>query len=250
MFNLNRIIAGSLRGRLVVAAVAIVVSAVGIAIALSLPVDVLPDLNRPTVTILSEAHGLVPEDVERLVTRPLEQALNGATGVARVRSSSGLGLSVVWIEFGWDTDIFRDRQVVQEKLALAAPHLPPGAQPSMAPVASIMGQVLQVGLKSRSGATHAERLREIADVEVWPRLRSLEGVAQVVLVGGRPKQLQVVADLAAMRAHDVSLEEVEAAIRASNTFGTGGVLPMGPEGPLVAVTGLLRGEQDLRSAVV
>src|SRR5262245_49606420 len=219
-------------------------------IALGLPVDVLPDLNRPTVTILTEAHGLVPEDVERLVTRPLEQTLNGATGVTRVRSSSGLGLSVVWVEFGWETEIFRNRQVVQEKLASAASQLPPGVEPQMAPIASIMGQILQVGLRSRSGTTDTVRLREIADVDVWPRLRAIEGVAQVVRIGGSPKQLQVVVDARSLRAHDVSLEDVEGAIRAANVFGSGGVLPMGPEGPLVAVPGLVRGTEDLRSAVV
>src|SRR5262245_52882099 len=160
---------------------------------------------------MTEAHGLVPEDVERLVTRPLEQSLNGATGVTRVRSSSGLGLSVVWVEFGWDTEIFRNRQVVQEKLAAARASLPPGVETEMAPIASIMGQVLMVGLRSKSGKTDTVRLREIADVDVWPRLRSLEGVAQVVRIGGSPKQLQVIADARAMRAHDVSLEDLEAA---------------------------------------
>src|SRR5262245_65383626 len=112
---------------------------------------------------MTEAHGLVPEDVERLVTRPLEQSLNGATGVTRVRSSSGLGLSVVWIEFGWETEIFRNRQVVQEKLASVRTQLPPGVESEMAPIASIMGQVLQVGIRSRSGSTDTVRLREIAD---------------------------------------------------------------------------------------
>src|SRR5262249_18759580 len=153
----------------------------------------------------------------------------------RVRSSSGLGLSVVWVEFGWETEIFRNRQVVQEKLAAVRSQLPPGVEPEMAPIASIMGQVLQVGLRSRSGKTDVVRLREVADVDVWPRLRSLEGVAQVVRIGGSPKQLQVVADVRSMRAHGVSLEDVEAAIRDANVFGSGGVLPMGPEGPLVTV---------------
>jgi Cu/Ag efflux pump CusA len=250
MINLNRIIAGSLRGRLTVAAVALVVSAVGVAIALTLPVDVLPDLNRPTVTILTEAHGLVPEDVERLVSRPLEQALNGATGVTRVRSSSGLGLSVVWVEFGWETEIFRNRQVVQEKLAAAKAQLPPGVEPEMAPIASVMGQILMVGVKSRTGATDTIALREFVDTMVWPRLRALDGVAQVVRIGGSPKQLQVVVDVRALRAHDVTLEDVEASIVAANVFGSGGVLPIGPEGPLVAVPGLVRGADDLRLAVV
>ena len=250
MINLNRIIACSLRGRLTVAAIALVISAVGFGIAAGLPVDVLPDLNRPTVTILIETHGLVPEDVERLVTRPLEQTLNGATGVSRVRSSSGLGLAVVWVEFGWETEIFRNRQVVQEKLAAAKSQLPPGVEPEMAPISSIMGQVLQVGLFSRSGATDTTRLREIADTVVWPRLRALDGVAQVVRIGGSPKELQIIVDARALKARDVSLEQVEAAVRAANVSGSGGILAMGAEGPLVTVPGLVKGASDLSSAVV
>src|SRR5262249_2701501 len=160
------------------------------------------DLNRPTVTIMTEAHGLVPEDVERLVTRPLEQTLNGATGVTRVRSSSGLGLSGVWVEFGWETEIFRNRQVVAGKLPPAKSPTPPGLEPEMAPIASIMGQILMVGLRSRSGETDATRIREIADTVVWPRLRALDGVAQVVRIGGSPKELQVTVDARALRAHD------------------------------------------------
>lgn len=250
MINLNRIIAGSLRGRLSTAALFLVVSVFGTATALSLPVDVLPDLNRPTVTLLTETHGMVPEDVERLVSRPLEQALNGATGVTRVRSSSGLGLSVVWVEFGWETEIFRNRQVVQEKLAAAKAQLPPGIEPEMAPISSIMGQILQVGLYSRSGETDTTRIREVADTVVWPRLRALDGVAQVVRIGGSPRQLQVTVDARALRAHDVSIADVEEAIRAANLAGSGGILPMGPEGPLVTVPGLLRGASDLETAVV
>jgi CzcA family heavy metal efflux pump len=192
----------------------------------------------------------VPEDVERLVTRPLEQSLNGATGVTRVRSSSGLGLSVVWVEFGWETEIFRNRQVVQEKLAAAKSQLPPGLEPEMAPIASIMGQILMVGLRSRSGETDTTRIREIADTIVWPRLRALDGVAQVVRIGGSPKELQVTVDARALRAHDVALDQVEAAIRAANVSGSGGILRVGPEGPLVTVPGLVRGAADLESAVV
>jgi len=250
MINLNRIIAGSLRGRLIVAAIAIVISAVGIGVALGLPVDVLPDLNRPTVTLLVETHGLVPEDVERLVTRPLEQTLGGATGVSRVRSSSGLGLAVVWVEFGWETEIYRNRQVVQEKLAAAAGQLPPGVEAVMAPIASIMGQVLQVGLRSKSGATDATRLREVADTLVWPRLRALDGVAQVVRIGGSPKQLQIVVDARALRARDVTLEGIEEAVKAANVSGSGGVLQVGSEGPLVTVPGLVARASDLSDAVV
>ncbi len=250
MLNLNRIIASSLRGRGTIVLLAIGVCVYGIAVAASLPIDVLPDLNRPTVTIMTEAHGMVPEDVERLVTRPIEQSVNGATGVTRVRSSSGLGLSVVYVEFGWDTEIFRNRQIVQEKLAAAKAQLPPGIEATMAPIASIMGQILQVGLQSRSGKTDASALRAIADTTVKPRLLALPGVAQVVPIGGSPLQLQVVADARALRAHDVTLEEIAEAIRAANVAGSGGVLGVGPEGPTVTVPGLVKGPKDLESTLV
>ena len=250
MLNLNRIIATSLRARGTMALLALAVCGYGIAVALSLPIDVLPDLNRPTVTILTEAHGMVPEDVERLVTRPIEQAVNGATGVSRVRSSSGLGLSVVFVEFGWETEIFRNRQIVQEKLAAAKTQLPPGIEATMAPISSIMGQILQVGVQSKSGKTDASALRAIADTVVKPRLLALPGVAQVVPIGGSPRQLQVIADARALRAHNVTVEEIAEAIRASNVAGSGGVLGVGPEGPTVTVPGLVKGPGDLEAALV
>jgi CzcA family heavy metal efflux pump len=250
MLDLNRVIAASLRGRRVVAALALAVCAWGGAVALGLPVDVLPDLDRPTVTVMTEAHGLVPEDVERFVTRPIEQAVNGATGVERVRSASGLGLSVVYVEFGWDTEIFRNRQIVQEKLAAAKSQLPPGVEPAMAPISSIMGQILQVGVQSRSGKTDSSTLRSLADRVVKPRILSLSGVAQVVPIGGSPAQLQVTVDGRRLRAHDVTLEEVAAGIRAANRSGSGGVLPIGAEGPLVSVPGLVSRADDLEAALV
>jgi CzcA family heavy metal efflux pump len=250
MLNLNRIIASSLRGRGTILLLALAVCAYGIAVAVSLPIDVLPDLNRPTVTVLTESHGMVPEDVERLVTRPIEQSVNGATGVTRVRSSSGLGLSVVYVEFGWETEIFRNRQIVQEKLAAAKAQLPPGIEPAMAPISSIMGQILQVGIQSRTGKTDASALRAIADTMVKPRLLALPGVAQVVPIGGSPRQLQVIADARALRAHDVTLEEIAEAIRAANVAGSGGVLGIGPEGPTVTVPGLVRGPSDLENTLV
>jgi CzcA family heavy metal efflux pump len=250
MFNLNRVIAGSLRGRRVVAALALAVCAWGGYVALGLPVDVLPDLNRPTVTVMTEAHGMVPEDVERLVTRPIEQAVNGATGVERVRSASGLGMSAVYVEFGWDTEIFRNRQIVQEKLAAAQSQFPPGVEPVMAPISSIMGQILQVGLQSRSGDTDASTLRSLADRVVKPRLLSLRGVAQVVSIGGSPAQLQVTVDADRLRAADVTLEQVAEGIRATNRAGSGGVLPLGAEGPLVSVPGLVEGAADLEATLV
>jgi len=247
---LNRLIALALRHRMLTLVVALLVAVYGGVVATRLPIDVLPDLNRPTVTILTEAHGLVPEDVEQLVTRPIEQAVNGATGVARVRSSSGLGLSIVFVEFDWDTEIYRNRQIVQEKLQLARAQLPPGVEPQMAPIASIMGQVQIIGVRSRSGATDPTEIRAFVDQTVKLRLLSLPGVAQVVSIGGAPRQLQVIADADKLRAYDVAIEEVADAIRKSNVAASGGTLHVGPKGPLVTVTGLVREEGDLGQAVV
>ena len=143
---LNYIIKYALTNQLVIAMFAVAVSLWGTFVVMRLPVDVLPDLNRPTVTIMTEAHGLVPEDVESLVTRHVERVVYGASGVQRIRSSSGVGLSMVSVEFRWDVDVYRCRQIVQEKLQTLGGVLPPGAVPYMAPITSIMGQVQHIGL--------------------------------------------------------------------------------------------------------
>ncbi|MHC4449870.1 MAG: efflux RND transporter permease subunit, partial [Planctomycetota bacterium] len=228
----------------------IVVALWGTLVAVKLPIDVLPDLNRPTVTIMTEAHGLVPQAVEQLITRHIEQSVNGATGVTRVRSTSGLGLSVVFVEFGWETDIYLNRQIVQEKLQLARSQLPPGIEPHMAPISSVMGQIQLIGVRSRSGKTDPTEIRAFVDQSLKLRLLSLSGVAQVVTIGGAPKQLQVIADADKLRAYDVGLEELADGIRQSNVAGSGGFLNIGPKGPLVTVTGLIRDARDLEQAVV
>ena len=219
---LNNIISFALKNRVFIIASALLISFYGAYTALRMPIDVLPDLNRPTVTIMAEAHAMVPEDVERLVTIPVEQALNGATGVTRVRSASGLGLSVIQVEFGWETDIFRNRQIVQEKLQLVQARLPKEVDLAMAPIASIMGQIQLVGVASKSGKTDVSEVRAMSDRTIKPRLMSIAGVAQVVSSGGAPRQLQITVDADKLRIYDVTLPEVVEAIKSSNINASGG----------------------------
>ncbi len=247
---LNRLIGFSLSNRLTVILLALGVAAYGAYTAGQLPIDVLPDLNRPTVTILTEAHGLVPESVEQLITRPIEQSVNGATAVVRVRSTSGLGLSVVFVEFDWNVDIYRCRQIVQEKLQLARAQLPPGIEPQMAPISSIMGQIQLIGVRSVEGKTDPTAIRAFVDQTVKLRLLSIRGVAQVVAIGGAQKQLQVMMDSDKLRANRVSLQEVAHAIERTNANASGGFLNLGPKGPLVQVTGLAETAADIERGVI
>src|SRR5688500_12609185 len=187
---MDRIIEWSLKNRLLVVIAALAITVYGAITAARMPVDVFPDLTAPTVTVVTEAHGLAPQEVEPLVTFPIESAMNGATGVRRVRSSSGIGISVVWVEFDWGTDIYIARQIVNEKLQTAAPQIPPDVgPPTLAPVSSIMGEILFIGLTSdRHGPLD---LRESAEWLVRKRLLAVPGVAQVVPIGGGLRQYQV-----------------------------------------------------------
>lgn len=210
----------SLRNRLLVLAIALVLVVWGGVVATRLPVDVFPDLNRPTVTIMTEAEGLAPPEVEQLVTWPIETQMNGLPGVARVRSVSGVGLSIVYVEFDWGTEIYRNRQLVAERLGLVRAQLPAAAVPQMGPVSSIMGQILLAAVTAPEGVSPME-VREAADFIIRPRLLAIPGVAQVIPIGGEVRQFRVAPNPAAMRALGISLEQME---RALAQFGanTGG----------------------------
>ncbi len=245
---LNAIIKASLEGRGIVLLLALLVGGYGLYSASRMPIDVLPDLNRPVVTVMTEAPGMIPEDVEQLVSWPIEQLMNGASGVFRVRSASGTGLSVVYVEFDWDTDIHVDRQIVAEKLQQALPHLPEGLTPFMAPISSIMGQIQLIGFASTDGKTSADELRLLVDRDLKPRMLAISGIAQIVTIGGQPTELQVVVDAEKLRAFDVTLVEVEEAVRRSNLNATGAYLEIGARGPLVAVPGLVRDPEEIAKA--
>lgn len=247
---LNAIIRFSLRYRLLVIVIAMVVLVYGGYVLWHLPIDVFPDLNRPRVTIMTEAPGFAPEEVETLISLPLESALNGATGVRAVRSSSAVGLSVIDVEFEWDTDIYIARQVVGEKLALAADRLPRGTRPQLAPISSIMGQIMQIGMYSKDGTTGPLELRTLADWVVRQRLLTVQGVAQVVTMGGERLQFQALVNPESLVKYGVSLHEVELALEQSNANATGGYLTVGTSEFLVRSVGRADSLEDLNKVVV
>lgn len=247
---LNAVIRFSLRYRVITIALALVATCYGGYELAHLPIDVFPDLNRPRVTIMTEAPGLAPEEVETLITFPLESVLNGATGVQAVRSSSGVGLSVIYVEFAWGTDIYVDRQIVAEKIALAGDRMPKGVRPQLAPISSIMGQVLQVGVWSEGGKTDPIEVRTTADWLIRQRLLTIPGVAQVVTMGGGRKQFQVLVNPEKLLKYDITLEDVEKAVAASNANATGGYLDQGGNELLVRSLGRIQNLGELGSIVV
>ncbi len=282
---LNAIIRFSLQNRLLIVVISGFMLVYGGWQAYRLPIDVFPNLNRPRVVILTEAPGLAPEEVETLITFPLETALNGATGVQDVRSSSGVGLSVIYVEFDWDTDIYNDRQIVNERMALVSEQLPKGVTPQLAPISSIMGQILVVGMyvgEPRSGEpqppgpvrdraepggdgskteapagdrpdrpTTPMELRTLADWVVRQRLLTIPGVSQVVTMGGERKQFQVLVDPNEMLRYGVTLHEVKEALRESNQNTAGGYLDeQGPNEKLVRALGRVHTVDDIGRVVV
>jgi CzcA family heavy metal efflux pump len=246
----DRIIQFSLRNRLFVVAAAALVMAYGGYVLTKLPVDVFPDLNRPTVTIFTEAEGLAPEEVESLVTFPIETAMNGATGVQRVRSNSSIGLSLVFVEFDWNTDIFLARQIVTEKLQQVAEQLPATAKPVLGPISSIMGEIMLVGLTSENPQVGSMDLRSLADWQIRQRLLSLAGIAQITVIGGDLKQYQILVDPYKLQHYGVTLHHVQEAAQNANVNATGGFLLTDYTEGLIRNLARVKSVDDLAQSVV
>ncbi|MGI9455568.1 MAG: efflux RND transporter permease subunit, partial [Aeoliella sp.] len=247
---LTSIIRGALENRLLVLAAAVVLLAVGGWQATRLPIDVFPNLNRPRVVLMVEAHGMAPEEVETLITIPLETVFNGATDVQAVRTTSGIGLSVVYVEFNWGTDIYLCRQIVAERLALVADVLPPEVNPQLMPISSIMGQIVVFGMVADDQTSDME-LRTVADWTVRRDLLTIPGVSQVVVMGGDRKQYQVLVDPDRLIQYGATLHEVKEALEASNQNTAGGYLDeQGPNELLVRSLGRIEDIEDLRQVVV
>ena len=248
---LNAIIQFALKQRLLIVALAIGLIGYGSWQAAQMEIDVFPNLNRPRVTIMTEAPGLAPEEVETLITFPIESAVNGANGVQAVRSSSGVGISVVYVEFDWGTDIYTDRQIVAERMALVAERLPEGVKPTLAPISSIMGQIMMVGMWSESGETSPLEVRTLADWVVRQRLLTIPGVSQVFTMGGGRKQFQILVSPDEMLRFGVTLHDVKLAVSESNENATGGYLDdQGPNEFLVRALGRVQSVEDLEKLVV
>ncbi|KQO72305.1 efflux RND transporter permease subunit [Methylobacterium sp. Leaf89] len=242
------IVAQSLRNRLLVLALAAALVLTGLLALTRLPVDVLPDLNRPTVTVMTEAEGLAPPEVEQRVSYPIETRMNGLPGVTRVRSVSGIGLSIVTVEFAWDADLYRARQFVAERLALARSELPADVMPQMGPVSSIMGGILLVAVTSETASPM--QLRETADFTIRPRLLSIPGVAQVIPIGGAVRQFRVAPNPAAMRALGVTHASLTQALEGFGTNAGGGFTDAGAREVLIRAIGRTIDLDDLRNLVV
>ena len=244
------LISWSIRNRFLVAAAAGLVLVSGAVTALRMPVDVFPDLTAPTVTVLTEAHGMAPEEVETLVTFPIETSVNGATGVRRVRSSTAQGISIVWVEFDWGTDIFQARQIVTEKLQLISQSFPNGvALPALAPISSIMGEIQLIAVTGDESVSPME-MRTFADWVVRPRLLAVPGVSQVIPLGGEVRQYQVLVDPTRLAAYGVTLNDVLSAARGSNVNASGGVFMDGGQEYLIRGTGRVQELGDITRTAV
>jgi len=248
---LNAIIRFALKQRHLTLAFSLFLIGFGTWQAFSMGIDVFPNLNRPRVVVMTEAPGMAPEEVESLITFPLETTLNGATGVQAVRSSSGVGISIIYVEFEWGTDIYNDRQVVNERLQLVTDRLPDGVKPQLAPISSIMGQIMMLGMWSEDDKTSPLEVRTLADWVVRQRLLTIPGVSQVFTMGGGRKQFQVLVNPEALVKFGITLHDVRQACEQSNQNATGGYLDeQGPNEFLVRALGRIQTLEDLEKVVI
>ncbi|MFT4848366.1 MAG: Cu/Ag efflux pump CusA, partial [Sediminicola sp.] len=246
---LNKILEFSLHNRLVVLIVTVMLSVGGIYIAKNMNVDVFPDLTAPTVTILTEAHGMESEEVEKLVSYQLETAMNGSPNVRRIRSSSAAGISIVWVEFEWGTDIYRARQIVNERIPMVQEKLPlEVGTPTLAPISSIMGEVMLLAVTSEK--LSPMELRTLADWTLSPRIKSLGGIANVIVIGGDYKQYQVLADPQKLKHYGISLNELLQKVRESNINVPGGILNEFGNEYIIKGSGRIYQIEDLQESVV
>jgi CzcA family heavy metal efflux pump len=246
---MDAIIKGALRYRTAVLALGVLLLGAGAFVAFRMPVDVFPDLTAPTVTVITEAHGMAPTEVESQITFPIEATVNGAAGVRRVRSATAVGISVVWVEFDWGTDIYAARQIVSEKVTLVAGSLPPGVErPVLAPISSIMGEILFIALSSDRHSP--VDLRTEADTTIRRRLLSVPGVSQVTPIGGGEKQYQVILSPSRLRAYQVTLKEVTDALSAANENVSAGFINERGSEILMTGIGRLRTLEDIGETVV
>jgi CzcA family heavy metal efflux pump len=246
---MKRLIQWSIDHHWIVIALSVLLLAAGVWTARAMPVDVFPDLTAPTVTILAEGHGMAPEEMESLVTFPIESAVNGSAGVRRVRSATAVGIGVVWVEFDWGTDIYIARQLVAEKLALVSGTLPPQVErPVLAPISSIMGEILFFALSSDS--VDPLTMRTVADTVVRRRLLAIPGVSQVTPIGGAERQFQVIAHPDALRANNVSLTELLDAARGASENASAGVYIEGPQEYVLQAVGRVRSPEEIGDSVV
>ncbi len=247
---MNALIRFSLHNRLLVVCLSLALLILGGLTTATLPIDIFPNLTRPRVVVMTESPGLAPEEVETLVTIPLEIALNGASGVQTVRSSSGVGLSVIYVEFGWNSDVYRARQIVNERIASVGDRLPRGVKPELAPNSSLMGQIMMIGLYSEDGTTSPMDVRTLADWTIRPRLLAIPGVSQVIAMGGGRKQYQVLVDPTQLQAFQLTLADVERALGQANQNVAGGYLERGSHEYLVRGIGRVQSLDDLGQSVV
>jgi CzcA family heavy metal efflux pump len=252
---LNKMIHWSLANRAIIICVSLLLMVMGLRTATQLPVEVLPDLTKPTVIILTEAAGLAPEEVETRVTQPIESALMGVSGLTRLRSNSDVSLSLVYAEFGWDTDIYKARMLVQERLQGVREQLPDGVEPFMTPVASLMGEILLVGVRStikegEPGYLPPSEVRSLADWTIKRRLQSVSGIAEILNMGGGVKQIEIQPDPYKMQALGVSYEELEKAAEESTNTTTGGFLNTGPTEIMVRNLAMTVELSDIANTVI